>query len=56
MSHKAISWSGVFPAVTTQFRNDFSLDLDATHTVIKNLVRDGVSAWWCAAPSVKTPR
>uniref|UniRef100_UPI0013D45A68 dihydrodipicolinate synthase family protein n=1 Tax=Enterobacter hormaechei TaxID=158836 RepID=UPI0013D45A68 len=27
----------------TQFRNDFSLDLDATHTVIKNLVRDGVS-------------
>jgi len=43
MSHKAISWSGVFPAVTTQFRNDFSLDLDATHTVIKNLVRDGVS-------------
>ena len=29
--------------MTTQFRNDFSLDLDATHTVIKNLVRDGVS-------------
>ncbi|MHA0851233.1 dihydrodipicolinate synthase family protein [Serratia nematodiphila] len=43
MSHKTLSWSGVFPAVTTQFRNDFSLDLDATHTVIKNLVRDGVS-------------
>lgn len=43
MSHKAISWSGVFPAVSTQFRSDFSLDLDATHTVIKNLVRDGVS-------------
>ena len=39
MSHKAISWSGVFPAVTTQFRNDFSLDLDATHTVIKNGAR-----------------
>lgn len=43
MSHKAISWSGVFPAVSTQFRSDFSLDLDATHTVIKNLVKDGVS-------------
>ncbi|VEA64819.1 Dihydrodipicolinate synthase [Serratia plymuthica] len=43
MSHKAIKWSGVFPAVSTQFRSDFSLDLDATHTVIKNLVKDGVS-------------
>ncbi|MCQ4159018.1 dihydrodipicolinate synthase family protein [Roseomonas sp. GC11] len=37
------SWSGVFPAVTTQFREDFSLDLDATHRVIQALVRDGVS-------------
>lgn len=42
MSQK-ISWSGVFPAVTTQFRSDFSLDLEATHRVIQNLVRDGVS-------------
>lgn len=42
MSNK-ISWSGVFPAVTTQFRSDFSLDLEATHKVIQNLVRDGVS-------------
>ncbi|PAU52956.1 dihydrodipicolinate synthase family protein [Pseudomonas indica] len=40
---KAIGWSGVFPAVTTQFRPDYSLDLDATHRVIANLVRDGVS-------------
>ncbi len=36
-------WSGVFPAVTTQFREDFSLDLDATARVIEGLVRDGVS-------------
>jgi len=43
MSKKAIHWSGVFPAVTTQFRSDYSLDLDATHAVMKNLVRDGVS-------------
>lgn len=43
MSNKAINWSGVFPAVSTQFRSDFSLDLDATHAVIKNLVKDGVS-------------
>ena len=37
------NWSGVFPAVTTQFRSDFSVDLDATHAVISGLVRDGVS-------------
>jgi 4-hydroxy-tetrahydrodipicolinate synthase len=40
---KKIGWQGVFPAVTTQFREDFSLDLQATHKVIENLVRDGVS-------------
>ena len=43
MSNKAIHWSGVFPAVSTQFRSDYSLDLDATHAVMKNLVKDGVS-------------
>ena len=36
-------WSGVFPAVTTQFREDLSLDLDATARVMENLIRDGVS-------------
>ena len=39
----AICWQGVFPAVTTQFREDFSLDIDATAKVIDALVRDGVS-------------
>ncbi|MDK1703655.1 dihydrodipicolinate synthase family protein [Serratia rubidaea] len=43
MSQKAINWSGVFPAVSTQFRSDFSLDLEATHRVVSNLVNDGVS-------------
>jgi 4-hydroxy-tetrahydrodipicolinate synthase len=38
-----IGWQGVFPAVTTQFREDFSLDIDATATVIDRLIRDGVS-------------
>ncbi|MBL8325886.1 MAG: dihydrodipicolinate synthase family protein [Rubrivivax sp.] len=38
-----IGWQGVFPAVTTQFREDFSLDIDATAKVIDHLVRDGVS-------------
>ncbi len=43
MATKLIGWNGVFPAVTTQFREDFSLDLDATREVIKALLRDGVS-------------
>ena len=38
-----IGWEGVFPAVTTQFRRDFSLDLEATAKVIEGLIRDGVS-------------
>lgn len=43
MSRKAIQWSGVFPAVSTQLKPDFSVDLDATHRVVSNLVKDGVS-------------
>lgn len=35
-------WSGVFPAVTTQFHEDFSVDLKATQGVQDALVRDGV--------------
>ena len=38
-----ISWQGVFPAVTTQFREDLSLDIDATAKVMDALIRDGVS-------------
>jgi 1-pyrroline-4-hydroxy-2-carboxylate deaminase len=38
-----VGWQGVFPAVTTQFRADLSLDLEATHRVMAALVRDGVS-------------
>lgn len=40
---RAVSWSGVFPAVTTQFSDDFKVDLQATHRVIRTLVDDGVS-------------
>ena len=35
-------WSGVLPAVTTQFREDLSLDLPATEDSFAALVRDGV--------------
>lgn len=38
-----VSWSGVYPAVTTQFRDDLSLDVEATARVMDALIRDGVS-------------
>lgn len=37
------SWRGVFPAVTTQFRKDQSLDLDATSRHVEALIESGVS-------------
>ena len=36
-------WQGVFPAVTTQFRKDQSLNLDATVRHLQVLVESGVS-------------
>ena len=42
MAHR-VNWRGVFPAVTTQFRADFSVDVEATRKVIAGLIRDGVS-------------
>src|SRR5256886_3978692 len=36
------SWSGVFPAATTQFGTDLAVDLQATCAVLSALVRDGV--------------
>ena len=45
MKPSRCSWTGVFPAITTQFKDDgkFTLDLDATSRVIEGLIRDGVS-------------
>jgi 1-pyrroline-4-hydroxy-2-carboxylate deaminase len=45
MKPRRCAWTGVFPAVTTQFKQDatFALDLDATARVIEALIRDGVS-------------
>jgi 4-hydroxy-tetrahydrodipicolinate synthase len=37
-----VSWAGVFPAATTQFAPDFSIDYGATQKVQDALVRDGV--------------
>lgn len=38
-----VNWKGVYPAVTTQFREDFSLDLEATRGVIEALIADRVA-------------
>jgi dihydrodipicolinate synthase/N-acetylneuraminate lyase len=38
-----IDWTGVFPAATTQFAEDLSLDLAATKAVVDNLINDGVN-------------
>ncbi len=36
------NWKGVYPAATTQFADDLSVDFDATRGVLDNLIRDGV--------------
>ena len=38
----SVSWAGVFPATTTQFRPDLSVDIKATQGMLEALVRDGV--------------
>lgn len=35
-------WRGIYPAVTTQFHADHSLDLESTRRVVDNLINDGV--------------
>src|SRR6185295_6348949 len=37
-----VSWAGVFPAATTQFSPDLSIDIAATQKVQDALVREGV--------------
>jgi len=37
-----VDWSGVFPAATTQFREDLSLDLDATARHLQVILDSGV--------------
>ena len=37
-----MSWSGVYPAVTTQFHADESLDLEATQRLVVQQIDDGV--------------
>jgi 1-pyrroline-4-hydroxy-2-carboxylate deaminase len=39
----SIDWKGVFPAVTTQVREDLTIDLAETQRVVDDLIRDGVT-------------
>lgn len=38
-----LNWKGVYPAATTQFSADFSIDIEATQRTLDALVNDGVS-------------
>ncbi len=38
-----VNWKGVIPAVTTQFKDDYSIDLYGTQKVVEDLIDDGVS-------------
>lgn len=37
-----INWRGVYPAVTTQFKPDFSIDFEANAEMLNQLIADGV--------------
>jgi 4-hydroxy-tetrahydrodipicolinate synthase len=43
MTATRIDWSGVFPAATTQFKPDLSIDYEATQRVQDALIKDGVN-------------
>lgn len=38
-----VDWRGVFPAVTTQFKEDLSIDVAESQRVIDDLIKDGVT-------------
>ncbi|MFT3997542.1 MAG: dihydrodipicolinate synthase family protein [Asticcacaulis sp.] len=38
-----VDWRGVFPAVTTQFNEDLSIDVAESQRVIDDLIKDGVT-------------
>ena len=38
-----VNWYGVYPAVTTQFNDDESINIDATQTMLDRLVNEGVN-------------
>ncbi|HVJ51617.1 MAG TPA: dihydrodipicolinate synthase family protein [Aliidongia sp.] len=43
MAGHKVTWRGVFPAVTTQFRSDFSIDFGAIERMVQALVGEGIN-------------
>jgi 4-hydroxy-tetrahydrodipicolinate synthase len=39
---KNINWKGVYPAVTTQYFDDMSINIDATKSMVDSLIEEGV--------------
>ena len=37
-----VNWKGVYPAVTTQYNEDLSINFDATQTMIDTIIKEGV--------------
>ena len=37
-----VDWNGVFPAVPTQFKDDYSLDIPATQKHVEQLLGEGI--------------
>ncbi|MBE1300677.1 MAG: dihydrodipicolinate synthase family protein [Alteromonadaceae bacterium] len=38
----AVQWQGVYPAVTTQFTSDGSINIESTQRMLDNLIKEGV--------------
>ena len=51
-----IDWQGVFPAVTTQFNADLSINVADTQRVVDALIKDGVYQTALARPIVRAGR
>ena len=39
---KNINWKGVYPAVTTQYFDDMSINFEATHAMVDSLIKEGI--------------
>ena len=37
-----VNWHGVYPALTTQYRDDFSVDLDSTAAHLETMIASGI--------------
>ena len=37
-----VDWHGVYPAVPTQFKDDFSIDIPATRSHVEALLENGI--------------